>query len=89
MRSIWAIPADARAMSGEQKRQLAELIELKLRELDARLASEKGFVFLQRQVPPQVAEQVRALKLPGVHQEMEYRRYYPSAEMTAHLVGFT
>lgn len=89
MRSIWAIPADARSMSAEQKRQLAALVELKPRELDARLASEKTFVFLQRQVPPQVAEQVRALKLPGVHQEKEYRRYYPSGEMTAHLVGFT
>jgi len=89
MRSIWAIPADARSMSAEQKRQLAALVELKPRELDARLASEKSFVFLQRQVPPQVAEQVRALKLPGVHQEKEYRRYYPSGEMTAHLVGFT
>ena len=89
MRSIWAIPADARSMNAEQKRQLAALVELKPRELDARLASEKTFVFLQRQVPPQVAEQVRALKLPGVHQEKEYRRYYPSGEMTAHLVGFT
>ncbi|MBS4019264.1 peptidoglycan D,D-transpeptidase FtsI family protein [Azonexus hydrophilus] len=89
MRSIWAIPSDARTMSGEQKRQLAELVELKPRELDARLASEKNFVFVKRQVPPQVAEQIAALKLPGVHQEKEYRRFYPAGEMTAHLVGFT
>ena len=89
MRSIWAIPSDARTMSGEQKRQLAELVELKPRELDARLASEKNFVFVKRQVPPQVAEQIAALKLPGIHQEKEYRRFYPAGEMTAHLVGFT
>jgi len=89
MRSIWAIPSDARTMSGEQKRQLAELVELKPRELDARLASERNFVFVKRQVPPQVAEQIAALKLPGIHQEKEYRRFYPAGEMTAHLVGFT
>lgn len=89
MRSIWAIPSDARAMSGEQKRLLAELVDLKLRELDARFASEKNFVFVKRQVPPQVAEQIAALKLPGIHQEKEYRRFYPAGEMTAHLVGFT
>ncbi len=89
MRSIWAIPTDARTMSAEQKRQLAQLVELKVRELDARLASEKTFVFIKRQVPPQTAEQIAALKLPGIHQEKEYRRYYPSGEMTAHLVGFT
>ena len=63
MRSIWAIPADARAMSLEQKRQLAALVDLKPRELDARLASEKTFVFLKRQVPPQVADQVVSIKL--------------------------
>lgn len=89
MRSIWAIPADARAMSGEQKRQLSEMLDLKPRELDSRLASEKTFVFVKRQVPPQTAEQVVALKLPGIHQEKEYRRYYPAGDMTAHLVGFT
>ena len=89
MRSIWAIPSDARTMSAEQKRQLAQMVDLKPRELDARLASEKNFVFVKRQVPPQVAEQIAALKLPGVHQEKEYRRFYPAGEMTAHLVGFT
>lgn len=89
MRSVWAIPADARTMSLEQKRALARLIDIKLRALDARLASEKTFVFIKRQVPPQVAEQVAALKLPGIHQEKEYRRFYPAGEMTAHLVGFT
>jgi cell division protein FtsI (penicillin-binding protein 3) len=89
MRAIWAIPSDARTLSGEQKRLLAELVDLPLRELDARLASEKTFVFIKRQVPPQTAEQVAALKLPGIHQEKEYRRYYPAGDMTAHLVGFT
>lgn len=89
MRSIWAIPADARMMSGEQKRQLSELLGIKPRELDSRLALEKTFVFIKRQVPPQIAEQVHALQLPGIHQEKEYRRYYPAGDMTAHLVGFT
>ncbi len=89
MRSVWAIPADARAMNNEQKKVLAGLVELKPRELDGKLASEKTFVYLKRQVPPQVADEVARLKLPGVHQEREYRRFYPAGEMTAHLVGFT
>lgn len=89
MKSIWAIPLDARTMSAEQKRRLGELVDLKPREIDSRLASEKGFVFIKRQVPPQLADQIAAARLPGVHQEREYRRYYPAGEMTAHLVGFT
>ncbi|MBS1191475.1 MAG: penicillin-binding protein 2 [Rhodocyclaceae bacterium] len=89
MKSIWAIPADARQMGLAQKQQLAALLETNLKELDGKLGSDKTFIFLKRQVPPEVADQVAALKLPGVHDEKEYRRYYPTADMTAHIVGFT
>lgn len=89
MKSIWAIPADARTMSAAQKQQLAALLDMNLRELDGKIALEKTFVFVKRQVPPETAERIAALRLPGVHQEKEYRRYYPTGDMTAHIVGFT
>jgi len=89
MKSIWAIPADARTMSATQKQQLAGLLDMSARELDGKIAAEKAFVFIKRQVPPETAERIAALKLPGVHQEKEYRRYYPTGDMTAHIVGFT
>lgn len=89
MKSIWAIPGDARTMSAEQKRQLAALLDMSLRDLDGKIAPEKTFVFIKRQVPPETADRISALKLPGVHQEKEYRRYYPTGDMTAHIVGFT
>lgn len=89
MKSIWAIPGDARTMSTPQKRQLAELLDLSVRELDGKLASEKTFTYVKRQVPPETAERIAAQKFPGVHQEKEYRRFYPTGDMTAHIVGFT
>ncbi len=89
MKSIWAIPGDARTISSDQKRQLAALLDMSVRELDGKLASEKTFTFVKRQVPPETAERIAAMKLPGVHQEREYRRYYPAGDMTAHIVGFT
>ena len=89
MKSIWAIPGDARTMSAAQKRQLAALLDIGVRELDGKIAPEKTFVFIKRQVPPETADRIAALKLPGVHQEKEYRRYYPTGDMTAHIVGFT
>ena len=88
MQSIWAIPADAR-LTPEQTRQLAGLLEMDGKELARRLASDKTFVFLKRQLPPEIGERVAALKLPGIGQDREYRRYYPTGEMTAHIVGFT
>ncbi|MCP5269487.1 MAG: penicillin-binding protein 2 [Zoogloeaceae bacterium] len=88
MKSIWAIPADAR-LSAEQSQQLTKVLGIDSRELTRRLASDKGFVYLQRQVAPEVADRVAALKLPGIYQNKEYRRYYPTGDMAAHMVGFT
>ena len=89
MKTIWAIPGDARQMSGEQKRLLAGLLDMGVRELDAKIASEKTFTFIKRQVSPETADRIAAHKFPGVHQEKEYRRFYPTGDMTAHIVGFT
>ncbi|MBL8480919.1 MAG: penicillin-binding protein 2, partial [Rhodocyclaceae bacterium] len=47
------------------------------------------FVFIKRQVSPETADRVMALKLPGIHDQPEFRRYYPSGEVAAHLIGFT
>jgi cell division protein FtsI (penicillin-binding protein 3) len=88
VKSVWAIPEDAR-LSPAQARTLAALLEMDVRELNRRLAAEKDFVFIKRQIPPDVAEKVAALALPGIHQQREYRRYYPAGEVTAHMLGFT
>jgi len=94
--SIWAdprkLPSDAAALV-----PLAKLLETKPDTLRQRLAkhSNKGFIYLKRGVSPEVGEQ--ALKLMdeyevearGLGLEPGYRRYYPSGEVSAHLVGLT
>jgi cell division protein FtsI (penicillin-binding protein 3) len=47
------------------------------------------FIYLARQVNPDMADYIQKLKLPGIHLREESRRYYPSGEVTAHLIGFT
>jgi cell division protein FtsI (penicillin-binding protein 3) len=88
VKSIWAIPEDAR-LQPAQSRALAALLEMDVRELNHKLASEREFVFVKRQVAPDVAAKIAALKLPGINEQREYRRYYPAADVTAHLLGFT
>lgn len=88
VRSIWAIPEDAQ-LTPAQARALAALLAMDVRELNRKLASERDFVYLKRQLPPDLTDQVMALNLPGIHQKTEYRRYYPSGEVMAHMVGFT
>ncbi|HLQ01821.1 MAG TPA: penicillin-binding protein 2 [Burkholderiales bacterium] len=89
VKSIWAIPGEARPSRPELER-LAALLETSPGEIEKRLADiGRDFVFLKRQVPPEVAERVAALRIPGLFQNREYRRYYPSGEVTAHVLGFT
>ncbi|MBI5107342.1 MAG: penicillin-binding protein 2 [Rhodocyclales bacterium] len=88
VRSIWAIPEDAQ-LAPAQARHLAGLLDMDVREVNRKLASEGEFTYVKRQLPPDVADKVTALKLPGIHQKNEYRRYYPAGEVTAHVLGFT
>ena len=48
-----------------------------------------GFAWLRRQADDQVAKDVLALGLKGVHQVREYKRQYPEGEAATHVVGFT
>jgi cell division protein FtsI (penicillin-binding protein 3) len=88
-RGIWAIPEDVDA-SPEQLAQLARLLQMPLAELKRRLADEdRKFVFLRRQVDMEVARQIEALKLPGIHHSPEFKRHYPEGPAVAHVTGFT
>lgn len=87
--SIWAIPEDVERDEA-RLRQLAQLLEMPLTELNKRLQDEdKTFVWLKRQVDESVAKQITALGLKGIYQRKEYKRQYPEGEAAAHVVGFT
>src|SRR4026207_958461 len=59
-------------------------------ELDKRLGDgSRDFVYLKRQIAPETAAAVQQLGLKGIHEHVEYRRYYPGGEVTAHVIGFT
>jgi cell division protein FtsI (penicillin-binding protein 3) len=89
-RAIWAIPDDAKQAAPVQLDALAKLLDMSTAELRRRLADEdKNFVYLKRQVSMDVADKVKQLAVPGIHQQPETRRYYPQGEVLAHVLGFT
>lgn len=89
VKSVWAIPDDVSAEPGQFAR-LATLLAVDEKELQKKLASaERDFVYLKRQIPPEIADQVAALGIPGIYQNREYRRYYPGGEVMTHVIGFT
>ena len=89
VKSIWAIPSDVELKSAD-RRKLASLLGISERELDRKLGgASRDFVYLKRQVPPETAEAIAHLRIAGIYESREYRRYYPAGEVTAHIVGFT
>jgi len=88
VKSVWAIPEEVQ-FSSQQRAKLAALLELPPREIDKRLNEATSFVYLKRQIPPEVAERVSELRIPGLFQNREYRRYYPGGEVMAQVLGFT
>jgi len=90
VKAIWVIPDDAKKATPEQLQQLAQLLNLSVADLQKRIQNTgRSFVYLRRQVDLELAEQVAALNVPGVHQQDEMRRYYPEGPGLAHLLGFT
>jgi cell division protein FtsI (penicillin-binding protein 3) len=104
VKAIWAIPADVRAAltvddedntpakvqaTKANLKKLAGLLGLSEAELHKRLDDKRDFIYLQRQVEPDLAGKVTALNLKGIHQQKEYKRIYPAGEVAAHVLGFT
>jgi len=91
VQSLWAEPARLNEVEAPRLRSLAQALNEDPERLGGRLHRARGrdFLYLHRQLPPEQAEQVLALGVPGVHARDEYRRFYPASEVGAHLVGFT
>jgi cell division protein FtsI (penicillin-binding protein 3) len=90
VRAIWAVPEDVPDdLAPDKLAALGKLLDMTQKELHAKLGEDKGFVYIKRQVPIDVADKVAALDIPGIAQRKEYERFYPEGDVTAHLVGFT
>jgi cell division protein FtsI (penicillin-binding protein 3) len=87
--SVAASPGDV-TLTNDQAARLARLLETDVSELRHKLAEDKReFVYLKRQLAPELAARVVEMNIPGIFLQREYRRYYPSGEVMAHLLGFT
>jgi cell division protein FtsI (penicillin-binding protein 3) len=88
--SLWANPKELATVK-EDWPALAKTLGFKPGALERLVAGRmtRDFVYLRRHVNPELAERALALDLTGVYSQREYRRYYPHAEVSAHVLGFT
>lgn len=89
--SIWMNPHELDLGKANEIRQMEKMLNLpkgKINEM-AKADTHRQFVYIARQVSPVLADQLKTLKLVGVYFERAFKRFYPTGEVSAHLVGFT
>ncbi len=74
-----------------QKQTLANLINSPLESLEQKIREndKREFVYLKRGLTPRDKAALAQLEIPGLYFDTEYRRYYPQADVFAHVIGFT
>ena len=68
--------------------RLSRVLKADARQLEAKLKSERDFVWLQRRLAPERAEGLQSLSLDGIGVIPEGRRFYPKGVMLSHVLGF-
>ena len=88
--SVWAKPLEA-LQSHKAIRNVALILGMNADNLIKKLQSKKDrqFLYVKRHIGPQQAEKLQQLGSGGIHLQREYRRYYPTAEVASHVLGFT
>jgi cell division protein FtsI (penicillin-binding protein 3) len=90
--SVWINPKEF-TTNPKFIRSLANLLAIKSKDIQTTLQRNKNknreFIYLKRQVPPPIAKEIKALKIPGVYLQQDYKRFYPEGEVAAHVIGFT
>ena len=87
--SIWVNPREI-LYHPKAITSLSEMIDYPLQKLKNKIEKKKKltFLYVQRGMEPAIVKQILKNKLPGVYQLREYRRYYPSADVTSQIIGF-
>ncbi|OUR64096.1 cell division protein [Methylophaga sp. 42_25_T18] len=88
--SVWLNPQEVDPNNQDLK-QLAQVLNLKTNSIKKKITSnqKREFIYLKRRVTPELAAKVKQLEISGVALQREYKRYYPTGEVTSHVVGFT
>jgi cell division protein FtsI (penicillin-binding protein 3) len=90
--SVWMNPSEFLKDSKSIK-ALSVALRLKPTTIDILLKHSQNrhqqFVYLKRDVPPDIANKIKLLAIPGIYLQQSFKRYYPEAEVAAHIVGFT
>lgn len=67
---------------------LAPILDMNSAELGGDLVGTRQFKYLKKSVLPDVARQIRALKIPGINVDKVSERVYPNGSLAGNIIGF-
>ena len=88
VKSLYANPTEIQSVD-KVAEQLAKVLDITENRLREKLNKNKSFVWVERRLSPEIAQQVKDLKLVGLHFVREHKRYYPRGQVASQVVGFT
>lgn len=88
--SVWINPKEF-SPDKDQFMRLAKYLNITPKQLSRKVvdAENREFLYLQRQLTPMLAKKIKALKIPGVNFQKEFKRFYPDSESMSQVLGFT
>ena len=85
--SVYANPREIEGVI-DTAEALHAILGADLRALEAKLASERHFAWIDRHITVEEADDLRSAKLKGVYITQEPRRFYPGRQLAGPLLGF-
>lgn len=91
VQSVWINMRQIKESDREKLGAMAKILGMSNKDLDAFLKKEVGkrFVYVKRQINPDLADKIKTLEITGVYFERAFKRYYPAGATAGHLLGFT
>ena len=76
----------------QSAQQVAKILNLKesdlAKEFREALDEKRRFIWIARRLDADLAAKITALDLPGIHQQLEPKRFYPNGSLAAHVLGY-
>ena len=76
----------------QSAQQIAKTLNLKepdlTKEFREAQAEKKRFIWIARRLDADLAAKITALNLPGIHPQLEPKRFYPNGSLAAHVLGY-
>jgi cell division protein FtsI (penicillin-binding protein 3) len=85
--SVFAVPDKVRNAKTESA-EVAAALGIPIGEVEQKLSSDKGFVWIARKISDPAAARLKAKKLPGIGMLPELRRYYPNDALAGNALGY-